>query len=535
MTDSIEDVKSASTLPAGLFPMRGLRTDASFPAFFRYRALPNDRVLLTNLEGNFLVLAADEFRAFAQAQVAEESELYARLRDGNFLRAHYDAKRASEAIARRKSFVGYGPNLHMLVVTLRCNETCVYCHASRAPMEAVHTDMTPEIAEKCVDLALSSTSPGITIEFQGGEPLVNFAVVKHVIEYARKKNSTLPGGPKALEFTMVSNLALMDEEKLAFLLENRVQICTSIDGPQGLHDKQRKLPALKLASGEKTGGSSWEASVKWIRRINEAYEQMGLDTTLYRVEALLTTTKDTLPLWKEVVDQYVDLGCRALFLRPLDPFGFAEKTGPRLEYPRAEYLDYYRRCVDYMIELNLKGVQVLERYAAIFLTKILSGEDPNVLDIRSPSGAGIGALAYNYDGSIFTCDEGRMLHETGDDTFLLGHVNDATYRGIVGHETVRAVVLAGNLDTRPDCVNCAYQPYCGVAPSHSHKTQGTIFGRMRESSVCAVHKGIQDYLFEKIADADPAVMEVFRRWTTVRTRDHCIQEPSSSTLPTDAP
>ena len=526
--------ETISTLPHGLFPLRGLKTDASFPAFFRYRALPKDRVLLTNLEVNFLVLTADEFRAFAQAQVAPETDLYARLRDGNFLRAHYDVKRASEALARRKSFVGYGPNLHMLVVTLRCNETCVYCHASRAPMEAEKVDMTPEIAEKCVDLALSSTSPGITIEFQGGEPLVNFEVVKHVIEYARKKNATLPSGPKALEFTMVSNLSMMDDEKLKFLLENAVQICTSIDGPKGLHDKQRKLPALKLASGEKSGGSAWEASVTWIKRINEEYGRMGLDPTLYRVEALLTTTNDTLPLWKEVVDQYVALGCRALFLRPLDPFGFVEKTGERLEYPRAEYLEYYRRCVDYMIELNQQGVEVLERYAAIFLTKILNGEDPNFLDIRSPGGAGIGALAYNYDGGVFTCDEGRMLHETGDDTFLLGNVMDASYRDIVGHETVRAVVLASNLDGRPDCVNCAYQPYCGVPPSHSHKTQGTIFGRMRESSLCAVHKGIQDYLFEKIADADPATMEVLKRWTTVRAREHFIQGQLGDSVKGDA-
>ena len=352
---------------------------------------------------------------------------------------------------------------------------------------------------------------------------MNFGVVQHVIEYAKRKNETLG---KALEFTMVSNLSLMDEEKLAYLLDHRVQICTSIDGPQGLHDKQRKLPALRLASGEKTSGSSWAASVRWIERINAEYERRGLDPTLYRVEALLTTTRETLPLWKEVVDQYVALGCRALFLRPLDPFGFAERTGPRLEYPRAEYLEFYRRSVDYMIELNKQGVQVIERYAAIFLTKILGGEDPNFLDIRSPSGAGIGALAYNYDGSVFSCDEGRMLHETGDDTFLLGHVRDARYRDIVGHETVRALVLAGNLDARPDCVNCAYQPYCGVAPSHSHKSQGTIFGRMRESSVCAVHKGIQDYLFEKIAEADPAVMEIFQRWTTNRPREHFVHTPA---------
>jgi His-Xaa-Ser system radical SAM maturase HxsB len=490
--------------------LAGLRLDPTFPAFFRFRGLPRGRVLITNQEGNFLVLTDAEFRAFAQGQVDPASELHARLQGGNFLRAHHDVARAAERLRARKRFLSYGPNLHILVVTLRCNETCVYCHASRANMDAVHTDMTPAIAEKCVDLALASTSPGITIEFQGGEPLVAFPVIQHIIRYAKERNKK---AGKDLEFTMVSNLALMDEEKLAFLLAERVQICTSIDGPKHIHDKQRKLPQL----------SSFDAATRWIRRINEAYAGAGLDPTLYHVEALLTTTRETLPLWKEVVDTYVDLGCRALFLRPIDPFGFAEKTQHRTEYPRAEYLEFYRRALDYMIELNARGVQILERYAAIFLTKILSGEDPNFLDIRSPSGMGIGALAYNYDGQVFTCDEGRMLHETGDDTFRIGDVHTSTYRELVGHETVRAALLAGNLDARPDCVNCAYQPYCGVPPSHSHKSQGTIFGRMRESTLCAVHKGIQDILFEKIADADPQVVETFRRWTTNRPREHFIQ------------
>jgi len=153
-----------------------------------------------------------------------------------------------------------------------------------------------------------------------------------------------------------------------------VQICTSIDGPEHLHDKQRRLPGL----------SAHKAATFWIKRINEAYAEMGLDTNLYHVEALLTTTKETLKYPKEVVDTYVALGCRALFLRPLDPFGWSEKTGFKTEYPRSEYMKFYREAVDYMLELNKKGTPILERFASIFLTKILSGEDPNFLDIRNP-------------------------------------------------------------------------------------------------------------------------------------------------------
>jgi His-Xaa-Ser system radical SAM maturase HxsB len=487
------------------------RLDTRFAAPFRYRRV-RDKVLVTSYEGEWLLLSDEEFGRFARGEVPRDSELYARLRDKNLVRAEYDVQRAVARVRARKSFLDLGPNLHIFVVTLRCNETCVYCHASRADMDAVHTDMTPEIAEKAVDFVLQSTSPAVTIEFQGGEPLVNFPVVQHIVEYARARNDALG---KQLEFTMVSNLSLMTEEKLDWLVRNRVQICTSIDGPEHLHDKQRKLPGL----------SSHKAAVDWIRRINARYEEQGLDPTLYHVEALLTTTRETLPRWKDVVDTYVALGCKALFLRPIDPFGFAEKTAHRTEYPRAEYLAFYRAATDYMIELNKQGVQILERYAAIFLTKIVRGEDPNFLDIRSPSGAGISNLGYGYDGKIYTCDEGRMLGAVGDDTFLLGDVRTSKYREVIGHPTVRALVIASQRDAQPDCVDCAYNPYCGVPPVHSHKALGHIWGPMRLSTLCAVHKGIQDYLFEKLAEGNPETLEIFARWTTNRPRTHFLQTP----------
>lgn len=486
--------------------------DTTAPGFFRFRQV-GDKVLLTNLEGRWLILTGDEFELFATGKVEAASALYERLSEANFLRDHYDVPKAAEMIRTRRNFLHGGPNLHVLVVTLRCNTTCVYCHASRANMDQVETDMSKEVAEKAIDLILQSTNPYITIEFQGGEPLVAFEIVEHAIEYALEKNKSVG---KELEFTMVSNFVLMTEEILDYLLERRVQLCTSIDGPQDLHDKYRKLP--------RADGSGHQHAVKWTRRINERYREMELEETLYHVEALVTTTRDLLPRWKDLVDTYVDLGCRALFLRPLDPFGWADKTSHRIEYPRSEYLEYYRNTVDYIIELNKQGVEILERYAAIFLTKILNGEDPNFLDIRQPAGAGIGQLAYSYDGSIFTCDEGRMLHEMGDDTFLLGNVFDSSYRDIVGHDTVRAVVIAGLLEGNADCVNCTYIPYCGVPPVHSHKTQGTMWGRMRESPMCAVHKGIQDYLFEKIAENDPETMDVFQKWTTIRPREHFLHQ-----------
>jgi uncharacterized protein len=480
----------------------------------RFRAVGGE-VLLTNPWGDWLFVSPAELDALKKDELAEGSPLAARLGAKNFLRAGLDVEAIAARERHKKRFLDQGPNLHICVVTLRCNETCVYCHASRADMDRVDTDMTPEIGEKVVDLMLQSTSPAVTLEFQGGEPLVNFPVMKHVIEYALVKNRAYQ---KELGFTMVSNLSLMDEEKLAYLVDKKVQICTSIDGPEKLHQKQRVL----------IGDNSHRVAAKWIEKINAKYIALGLDPSLYHVEALLTTTREALKIPREIVDTYVGLGCRAIFLRPVDPFGFAEKTHKAIEYDRAAYADFYRTATDHILDYNKKGEQVLERYGAIFLTKILSDDDPNFLDIRSPSGSGIGALAYNYDGRIFTSDEGRMMAESGDPFFEIGHVSTARYRDLMKHETVRALVLASIREVQPDCASCTYAPYCGIQPEHSYRVSGSIFGRMRESPLCRVHKGIQDYLFEKLREDDPATVATLRRWTTVRERSHFVHASAAS-------
>jgi His-Xaa-Ser system radical SAM maturase HxsB len=498
------------TLPIQLGP----RPETGRLVPFRFRPV-GEQVLLTSHFGDWVFVSPEELARISRGELEGGSPLEERLASANFLREGLDRNALAERLRTKKRFLNYGPNLHVVVVTLRCNETCVYCHASRATMDRVDTDMTPEVAERTVDLILQTTSPRVTIEFQGGEPLANFPVVKHLIEYALEKNRAYG---KDLEFTLVSNLSLMTDDVLEYLASRRVQICTSVDGPEKLHNKQRVLPS----------DNAYQKAAGWIRRINDRYIESGLDPVLYHVEALLTTTRAALDYPKQIVDTYVDLGCHALFLRPVDPFGFASTTASTVEYERRRYLDFYRTAVDYMLELNREGVQVLERFASIFLTKILTNDDPNFLDIRSPCGAGIGQVAYNYDGKVFTCDEGRMVHQMGDSAFLIGEVGTSSYRDLMTHDTVRSLLVASNLDAQPDCVNCVYNPYCGVCPVHNYASQGSIQGRMRESHLCAVHKGIQDYLFEKLQSGDEHVLSTFRRWTTVRERSHFVHASTAS-------
>lgn len=477
---------------------------------FRYRKV-GDRHVVTNDHGAHALLDDDQLDRLVHGRVKRGTDLFDELKEKGFLLEDEDLDRVAGDYDRKVGYLYRGPVLHIMVMTLRCNEVCRYCHASRASMKETETDMSITTAEKIVDMILRAPSDTLTIEFQGGEPLVNWEVVQHVVEYALEKGDQ---AGKRLMFSLVSNLSLMDEEKLQWLVGHKVQISTSLDGPKALHDENRKL----------AGGSAYEDTVKWIRRINDAYLENGLDPTLYHVEALATITKKHLEYPKELVDEYIAQGCRAIFLRPLNPFGFAKTKEERHGYTGEEFLAFYNEALAYIIEQNRKGVEILERLGAIFLTKIMTPDDPNYMDIRSPCGAGIGQIAYNYDGSIFTCDEGRMVYQMGDEVFRIGAVEDMTLEEVVTHDTVKALAVASCLDSIPGCAQCAYKPFCGTCPVYNYTEQGNIFPQNPTNDRCTIYMGVQDRLFQYLMDGDEEILEIFRQWVEVKDRPEYLHD-----------
>ncbi|MCC6848758.1 MAG: His-Xaa-Ser system radical SAM maturase HxsB [Deltaproteobacteria bacterium] len=483
------------------------RWNPEFATPFNQRVI-GERVLVTNDFGDWLLLSSDEFRSLIEGRPQPGEPLYEKLRSANFVAQAVDVGTQAERWRRKKRYLFHGPTLHGFVLTHRCNLVCQYCHSSVVGMERTDTDMSLEVAERAVDLAFQSSAWSLTIEFQGGEPTANWDTLRHVVEYATRKNRTIG---KVLSFALVTNLTLMDDERLAFLLDHKVQICTSLDGPADLHNKIRVFKS----------GNSHEMLVAWMRKINERYAAMGLDTNHYRVEALPTITRPSLTRWKDIVDEFVSVGCRAVFLRKLDPFGFAARSAKTLGYSMDEYLEFYANAVDYIIELNRQGVQVMERHAAIMLNKILVDEEPNFLDLRTPGGACVGQLGYAPDGGVYSSDEGRFVASMGDDMFRIGTVHDG-YRQLMTSAATRALVMAGLNDAQPDCVSCVYKPWCGQQVEYNYKAQGSLHGHMRDSNWCKKHKSIFDYLIHKLESADDRDMEMFRRWTTNRTLDHFI-------------
>jgi uncharacterized protein len=221
---------------------------------------------------------------------------------------------------------------------------------SRQNTDRSRYDMNEETACRALQIALDSPSSRIKIEFQGGEPLLNFDLIEKIVLAAKR---LAPASGKKLDFVIASNLALLTDEHLAFCKAHDVLLSTSLDGPADLHNKDRPRP----------GRNSYELAVKGIRRAQEA---LGQD----RVGALMTTTENSLGRVEEIIDEYLRLGLGGIFLRPLSPYGFAVKTKQFHRYDAKRWLDFYARGLRYILAVNRAGRHFPEFYSALILRRM---------------------------------------------------------------------------------------------------------------------------------------------------------------------
>ncbi len=493
---------------------------------FRYKKLGN-KYLLTNEWGDWVFLSAVNFQRFLYGEIGKDSALYKELEEKNFVKnglvSHSEgakrpknlgdsspsAQNDNRGMAQNNSLLRLhqkcgdmtsslwqGPSLHIMVLTLRCNHRCIYCQAIPENVAQKEYDMSLYVAKKTVDFIFRSPSPAITIEFQGGEPLLNWPILKHTVLYANALNKTKN---KNLKISLVSNLAAMDDAKLNFLLKNRVNICTSFDGPEKVHNKNRVY----------LGGNSYKTVVEKIKKINAALKKMDAKKRI-DFHALMTTTKFSLPFYKEIIDEYVKLGFNGIFLRPLSYLGLSYEAKKRIGYNAEEFIKFYKKSLDYILKLNKKGKFFSERNATMIFKKILEGKDANYAELRSPCGAVSGQIAYNYDGKIFTCDEGRMAYRMGHNDFYLGDIQDNDYRGVVDNPTLKTLILGSCLDNIADCDACVYKPYCGTCPILNYINYKTLFPVMSRTDKCKINKAIFNYLFEKIGQGK--YKAIFEQW-----------------------
>lgn len=455
---------------------------------FNFKKL-NNKVLITNDLGRYEYLSKDEFSKFINKKIDPESELYCRLKDKMFLfddSIEYYVNAVSPHLRSSKSYLYAATSLHIFVVSNYCNSKCIYCQAQSNQLNSCKM-MTKEIARKAVDFALQSPQKELNFEFQGGEPLSNFPIIKYIVEYTKSINKD-----KKIQFSLVSNLSLLTDEMVEFFKENQISISTSLDGHEYLHNYNRPLSNYP---------NTYQLLTKTIHKLKENHINYG---------AIQTTTKESLQYPTEIIEEYRKKGLDNIFIRPLTPLGYALEKWDVIGYSVDEFIDFYRKCLNTILEINKQGIFFKEGHAAIFLSKILDGVGINYMELRSPCGAAVGQLAYYYDGNIYTCDEGRMLKEMGDESFKVGNVFEDTYDTMAESKITKTVCKYSILEGLPQCSECAYLPYCGTCPVINYALEKDIVPHSIHNYRCQIYKGMLDVIFELLQDEQNR--EVFRRW-----------------------
>ena len=189
---------------------------------FRFLRFNEKEVFLSNEVGEFAFITNDEFSCLIDHKLNPQSQTFLNLKSKHIL-TDTEINPVIELLATKyrtkRAFLNDFTALHMVVPTLRCNSNCRYCQVSFKDANAKGYDMNKSTAKKIVDLIFQSPSPEIKVEFQGGEPLLNFTIVKYIIERSERLNVFKR---KTLEFVLCSNLSLIDEDMLKYFKKHSI-------------------------------------------------------------------------------------------------------------------------------------------------------------------------------------------------------------------------------------------------------------------------------------------------------------------------
>jgi len=456
--------------------------------YFNFKEF-NSNYLLTNDFGNYCFLSKNEFKELINNQDVENTDKSKELEEKGFI---YNCSREefiikyTDYIRSMKQYIFHPTSLHIFVVTTDCNGDCVYCQA-KSHLSEKRGYMTKDTAKRAVDIALTSPCDNMSFEFQGGEPLMNFDVIRYIVDYTNSITK------KHISFNIVSNLTMLNEEMIEYIVENNITLSTSLDGPSSVHNINR--PFLRSGKG------MYELVKERIMSLNQRNIHIG---------AIQTTTFYSLNKSQETIDEYVSNGMNSIFIRPLTPLGMAAERWSRIGYTPEQFCEFYRKALEYIIDLNKKGFFMSEGHARIFLRKILYQFSENYMELRSPCGGALGQLAYYHDGNIYTCDEARMLAEMGDDIFKVGNVNTENYADIISSSACKAVCKSSVTETLPSCHQCVYNVYCGVCPVVNYAGNQDIYETSPSNYRCRLYRGMLDVLFDLIDNEEN--LHIFETW-----------------------
>ncbi|GMV43573.1 MAG: hypothetical protein AMXMBFR64_52890 [Myxococcales bacterium] len=438
----------------------------------RFREL-DGQVLVTNDAGDWTWLDGDSFRRLVEGTLAPSDVAWSELSSRGFLRDGLDQDALARRLRSRRPWLRTGPSRHVVAVTRRT------ALPQAAEFAVSAEDMRPETAERACDTAFMTTSTTLDLDIVGGEPLLALPVVRHVLDYARRKNKL---SLKELRLSVSTGLSALDQDAAALLVDAGVEVRACVDGPAQLSEAERSAA---------------------LRQVESLAPRLA-------VRGVITLGARNVASAGALLADHVRAGCHTVQLLRCTPLDTALWGGSPA--PLDAWLGAWERAVMSLVEAGRGGETVVEVTAATLLRRILGLDDGPGAEPRSPGPDGLGQLAYDVDGRVYSSEGGRLTGLLGDDTFLLGTVDRAGYHDLVSHPTVRALALASTLDGQPGWVDQAYAPFCGSSAVENLWDQGSIHGRMGDSTHAQAQIRMLDVLFRLVRDADPATRQVLDRW-----------------------
>jgi His-Xaa-Ser system radical SAM maturase HxsB len=466
----------------------------------RYHLLPfnfsnfNEDEILINQFGDFIIEEKGTAKSIVEKKLDIDSSLYKDLVAKFFITKNLNFNLLDIYAARyrtKKSFLEEFTALHIIVMTLRCNQGCKYCQVSSIENTNSNFDISNSDLKESINKIFKSPSQYITIEFQGGEPLLVFDKIKFAVEHAEELNLT---HKKQIRYVICSNAISLSNNILDYMKQKNICLSTSLDGPKDIHNSNRKFV-------------SKDSHSLTISGIKLAQYKLGADN----VSALMTTTSHSLSNPESIVDEYINHGFTSIFFREINPFGYARKPD-FANYTTEDFIRFYKKGFEYIIKLNKQGLFFIEDYAAIILKKILTPFSTGFVDLQSPAGIINSTIVYNYDGYIYASDESRMLAENNDYTFQLGKITDS-YEDIFFNDKVKEIAKHWNNECIAGCSDCAYQIYCGADPVRNYISTGDLEGFRPNSEFCKKNRAIIELLITK--SLEPDNFKIFQKWVNV--------------------
>ena len=323
-----------------------------------------------------------------------------------------------------------------------CNLNCSYCFASQGKYHGERAVMSFEVGKQALDflIANSGTRRNLEVDFFGGEPLMNFDVVKQLVAYAR---SIEKAAKKNFRFTLTTNGMLIDDDVIEFANRECSNVVLSLDGRKEVHDRYRV---------DYAGNGSWEKIVPKFQKLVEARGGQG-----YYMRGTFTHAN---PDFLKDIETRLDLGFTELSMEPVvgpesDPSSLTAEDLPIV-------LEQYEKLAELMLKRHREG-----RPFTFYHYMIDLKGGPCIYKRISGCGSGTEYMAVTPWGDLYPCHQ-----FVGEEKFKLGNVFDG-----VSNFEAQNDFAACNVYSRPECRDCWARLYCsGGCAANAYHSTGSVRG-----------------------------------------------------------